>query len=333
MHARIGRALVAAASSAGLLLGGAMTASASSADHGHDDHGKKDYGWVKVCQNVKYADAGDNDYKGTYQVKDSYGSAWKFDLKGKYACRQVKVHKGKAAIKVVYKPDYTDLYGYADRYVDVKKDHYTTVSYDYKALPYGWVKVCQDVKKYGGYDDSEYKGTYQVKDGYGVVSRVYLRGAYDCQQVKVHVGKADVKVLYKPDGTELLSYEDVYVDVYKGAYEQVTFSYKAVAYGWVKVCQNVRKYGDDENADYKGTYQVKDSYGDTSTVYLEGAYDCEQVKVHAGKADVKVVYKPDYTELLSYDDVYVDVYKDAYAQVVFEYQAKPHYSISAQRAA
>src|SRR4051812_42803988 len=237
MQPRIGRALVAALGSAGLLIGGAMSASASG---GHDDHGgKQQYGWVKVCQDVKkYDDHGkddqaNDDYDGQYRVTDSYGSYWNFHLKGRYDCRQVKVHKGKVAVKVTYKPDYTELKGYAERYLNVRKNAYARTTYEYKALDYGWVNVCQDVKKYddhGKDEDNQYKGTYQVQDSYGDTSTLYLNGKYDCDQVKVHTGKVDVKVVYKPDHTYLKGDDDVYVDVYKGEYENVTFEYKATDY-------------------------------------------------------------------------------------------------------
>jgi hypothetical protein len=221
-----------------------MSASASSGSH--DDHGgKQQYGWAKVCQDVKKYDhddkgknddKGKDDYRGKYQVKDSYGSVWKFDLRGRYDCRQVKVHKGKVAVKVVYKPDYTELKGYEDRYLNVRKDGYANTTYEYKAVvDYGWVKVCQDVKTYDDAkadDYNDYKGTYEVEDSYGDTSTLYLNGKYDCDQVKVHTGKADVKVVYKPDHTYLKGDDDVYVDVYKGEYENVTFEYKATDYDY-----------------------------------------------------------------------------------------------------
>jgi hypothetical protein len=229
-----GRAVLAAASSAGLLIGGAMSASAT-ASH-HDDHGghggRNHYGWVKVCQDVKaYDDYQRNDeYDGQYQVKDSYGSVWKFRLEGRYGCRQVKVHKGKVSIKVTYKPEYTYLKGYADRYLNVRRGEYQKTTYEYKALDYGWVKVCQEVKKYGDYgkdDDNDYNGTYVVEDSYGDTTKLYLKGEDDCDAVKVHTGKVDVKVDYQPRYTELKGYDEVYVDVYKGDYETVTFTYRA----------------------------------------------------------------------------------------------------------
>jgi hypothetical protein len=194
---------------------------------------------------------------------------------------------------------------------------------------YGWVKVCQDVKKYDddkGKDD--YLGQYQVRDSYGSVWRFKLKGKYDCRQVKVHKGKVAVKVTYQPEYTDLYGPADRYLYVRKNGYEKTTYEYKAVDYGWVKVCQDVKKYDDgkgDDHNDYKGTYEVKDSHGDKTKLYLNGRYDCDQVKVHTGKVDVKVLYRPDYTELKGYDEVYVDVYKGEYANVTFEYKAKDHY--------
>jgi hypothetical protein len=240
MQPRIRRTLVAAASCAGLVMGGAMSAAASS---GYDGHGKKHRGWVKVCQDVKkYGDYKDDkgkddkdNYEGRYQVKDSYGSVWKFNLKGKYDCKQVKVRAGKVSVKVLYKPKDTDLKGYEDRYLRVKKDAYEKVTYEYKAVAYGWVKVCQDIKKKDddkgkddkGKDDNEYRGTYEVKDSYGNTSKVYLEGKYDCDEVKVRAGKVDVKVIYQPEDTKLKGDEKVYVDVDKDEYEKVTFEYRA----------------------------------------------------------------------------------------------------------
>jgi hypothetical protein len=233
MQPRITRTLVAAAGSASLIVGGAMSAGAS----GHDDHhGKQQYGWIKVCQNVKKYDdgKGEDEYLGQYQVKDAYGSVWRFKLNGKYDCRQVRVHKGNVSVKVLYQPDYTDLYGDANRYVYVKKDGYARTTFQYKAVDYGWVKVCQDVKDYdhakGKDDHNEYRGTYEVEDSYGDVTDLYLSGKYDCDQVKVHTGKVDVKVTYRPEHTYLKGDDDVYVDVRKGDYEDVTFEYVADHY-------------------------------------------------------------------------------------------------------
>ena len=232
METRIRCALVAAASSAGLVLGGAMPASASSG--GYDGHGRKHFGWVKVCQDVKKYDdhkddKGKDDYLGRYQVKDGYGGVWKFKLEGRYDCREVKVRAGKVSVKVLYKPKDTELKGYEDRYLRVKKNAYEKVTYEYKAVAYGWVKVCQDIKKHDdkGKDDNEYRGTYEVKDSYGNTSKLYLKGRYDCDEVKVRAGKVDVKVLYKPDDTKLKGDEKVYVDVDKDEYDKVTFEYRA----------------------------------------------------------------------------------------------------------
>src|SRR3954470_1711397 len=76
-------------------------------------------------------------------------------------------------------------------------------------------------------------------------------------------------------------------------------------YGWVKVCQEVKKdkdhdYAkdrDDKKDKYVGKYRVKDSRDDVHKFKLEGKYDCYQVKVHAGWVKVKVVEKPDHTKL------------------------------------
>jgi len=339
MQRRIGRAVLAALSTIGLVVSGAMAANASSGKS--DDHGKQRYGWVKVCQDVKRYDDGKADdygYRGTYQVKDGYGGAWKFDLKGRYDCRQVKVHTGKISVRVLYKPDGADLQGYADRYVDVSKNAYRKVTFEYRAIDYGWVKVCQDVKRYddGKADDNEYRGTYRVTDSRGRYTDVYLKGRYACDQVKVRTGKTDVRVTYRPDNTRLISDDEVYVNVYKGEYENVTFEYKAVDYGWVKVCQDVKRYDDgkaDDN-EYRGSYRPTDSYGDYTDVYLKGRYACDQVKVPTGRTDVKVTYQPEHTRLTSDDDeVYVNVYKGEYENVTFEYKAVQYGSAFLGRAA
>lgn len=345
MHLRIGRVLLAIIGSVGLFVAGAVPAGAASGPGG--DHGNRhDYGWVKVCQNVKkYGDhkgkddddKGKDDYVGRYQVKDDYGS-WSFELEGRYACRQVKVRAGKVAVKVLYEPDYTDLYGSTDRYLRVKRNRYERVDFDYKALDYGWVKVCQDVKSYDdhGKDDNTYDGRYKVTDSYDVVSYVDLEGKYDCDQVKVHTGKADVEVVDQPEHTYLKGDDEVYVYVDKGEYETVTFEYKVVVdYGWVKVCQDVKTYGHHgKDDDYRGTYKVTDYYGNSYDVYLKGADDCDEVKVRTGKTEVEVVYPPDHTYLKGDDDVYLDVYKDQYKTVTFEYKVSDHdYSLAGRRTA
>ena len=357
MGLRMGRTLVALASSAGMIIGGAMSAAATSG--GDDDgggHGKKEqYGWVNVCQDVKkhddhaYGDTkDDNPYKGTYSVKDSYGQVQKVYLKGQYNCHQVKVHKGKVTVKVLYKPAYTKLDSHADQYVDVKKGDYKKVVYKYRAVDYGWVDVCQDVKKYDDKaygdkkDDNAYNGTYQVKDSYGQVQKVYLKGQYDCDRVKVYAGTVTVKVLYKPDYTKLTGYDSQDVYVKKGAYEKVVFSYYAVDYGWVNVCQDVKKYDDDgygadgDDNEYKATYEVSDSYGHAQKVYVKGAHGCDQVKVYAGTITVKVLYQPEHTMPVSYDTKYVDVMKGAYEKVTYEYQAEDDdysYAVAGNRSA
>jgi hypothetical protein len=99
----------------------------------------------------------------------------------------------------------------------------------------GWVKVCQDIKKdrghddakgKGGHEDRDYKGTYKVKDSYGDVTRVYLQGKYDCDEVRVHKGWVKVRVVDEPEGTKLKSDYEQSVYVRKGEYEKVTFDYK-----------------------------------------------------------------------------------------------------------
>jgi hypothetical protein len=337
MHLKIGRVLLAVISSAGLFIAGAVPAGATS---GHDgDHGKRnDYGWVKVCQNVKkYGDdKGKDDYVGRYRVKDRY-SSWTFKLEGRYACRQVKVRAGKVAVGVLYKPDYTDLYGSTDRYLHVKRDRYANVAFEYKALDYGWVKVCQDVKSGDhGKDDNTYDGRYKITDSYGTISYLDLEGTYDCDEVKVHTGKADVEVVHQPDHTYLTGDHEVDVYVDKGEYETVKVEYKVVVdYGWVKVCQDIKTYGDDgKDDDFRGAYKVTDYYGNSYDVYLESAYDCDQVKVRTGKADVKVLHRPDHTYLQGDDDVYVDVHKDEYKTVTFQYTVSDDdYSLAGRRAA
>lgn len=100
----------------------------------------------------------------------------------------------------------------------------------------GWVKVCQDIKTdrghdhakdRGGHDDRDYKGTYKVKDSYGDVTWVHLRGKYDCDQVSVHRGWVKVRVVDEPEGTRLKSDYEQSVYVRSGGYEKVTFYYKA----------------------------------------------------------------------------------------------------------
>src|SRR3954454_16625443 len=104
-------------------------------------------------------------------------------------------------------------------------------------------------------------------------------------------------------------------------------------YGWVKVCQEVKKdygYGYDKGKDdrkdkFRGQYKVSDSsdrYGDVDKFKLEGNYDCYQVKVNEGWVKVKVVKKPDHTKLKGYDEQKVYVKKGKYEKVTFKYEAK-----------
>jgi hypothetical protein len=105
--------------------------------------------------------------------------------------------------------------------------------YDKDKDKYGWVKVCQEVKKDNkgkddkGKDDKKFRGQYKVKDKYGDVSKFWLQGKDACYQVKVHEGWVNVKVVKKPDHTKLKGYEEQKVYVKKGKYEKVTFKYDA----------------------------------------------------------------------------------------------------------
>jgi uncharacterized membrane protein len=137
MNISMGRTLVVAASSAGLIVGGGLSASASTGG-GQSAHDKD--GWVIVCQQVKDKDKGHDDkggkgdkYEGQYKVKDSKGDVWKFYLKGKDDCNKVRVHEGWVKVKVLKQPDKQKLKSDEEQTVKVKQGDYKKVTFTYRA--------------------------------------------------------------------------------------------------------------------------------------------------------------------------------------------------------
>jgi hypothetical protein len=162
------RTLLVATSSAGLILGGALSAGASERDGGHGDHRDWNWGkgWVKVCQTVKenhwdgkddgyhhdrtsgYDDSkstidsryryGDdhsdhNRYEGRYLVRDSRGKGYVVTLKGKRDCETVRVNKGWARVSVIDRPDNTWLKSDRSKLVKVNKHGTATANFYYEA--------------------------------------------------------------------------------------------------------------------------------------------------------------------------------------------------------
>lgn len=172
MQHAMSRTLLVATSSAGLILGGALSAGASERDGGHGDHRDWNWGkgWVKVCQTVKddhryprhdgkddgynrdrtsgYDDSkstmdsryryGDdhkdyNRYEGRYLVRDSRGKGYWVTLKGKSDCERVRVNKGWAKVSVINRPDNTVLKSDRSVWVKVKKYDTATANFYYDA--------------------------------------------------------------------------------------------------------------------------------------------------------------------------------------------------------
>jgi hypothetical protein len=125
----LGRAAAACAVTAALTAGTALPAAQA-----HPRHDRDRYGYVKVCQYVRYADDY-KDYNGKYSVKDekSYDD---FYLSADYPCHQVKVRKGWVTVRVVHTPDYTKLYGDRYRKIYVDRGEYETVRFTYRAVSY-----------------------------------------------------------------------------------------------------------------------------------------------------------------------------------------------------
>ena len=122
----LGRAAAACAVTAALTAGTALPAAQA-----HPRHDRKHYGYVKVCQYVRYADD-DKDYKGKYSVKDER-SYEDFYLSEDYRCHQVRVRSGWVTVRVLYTPDDTRFYGDRYRKIHVDRGEYETVRFTYRA--------------------------------------------------------------------------------------------------------------------------------------------------------------------------------------------------------
>lgn len=169
MQHAMSRTLLVAASSAGLVLGGALSAGATERDSGHyGDHHHHGWakGWLTVCQTVKddhwyghhddymkdhtngYADPnstidsryryGDehrdrNGYVGRYLVRDSRGQGYWVTLKGRQDCETLRVNKGWAKVSVVHRPDNTRLKSASNMWVKVKKNERAVAAFIYEA--------------------------------------------------------------------------------------------------------------------------------------------------------------------------------------------------------
>lgn len=173
MQHAMNRTLLVAASSAGLVVGGALSAGASEGDGGHyGNHHDRSWakGWVKVCQTVKdehryprdngtdggynrdhtngYGDSNStidsryryghdnqdhNRYEGRYLVRDSRGTGYWVTLTGKSDCESVRVNKGWAKVSVVIRPDNTWLKSDRSIWVKVKKYDTATANFYYQA--------------------------------------------------------------------------------------------------------------------------------------------------------------------------------------------------------
>ncbi len=134
MQHTMSRTLLVAVSSAGLVLGGAVSAGASDKDK---DNGK---GTVEVCQEIKKKDDKDkgkdkdrNSYHGLYKVKDSKDKVYWVKLKGKDDCDSVKVNKGWAKVSVKGQPEDTKLTSKKNQWTHVKKGKTSTVTFEYDA--------------------------------------------------------------------------------------------------------------------------------------------------------------------------------------------------------
>jgi hypothetical protein len=123
------RAAAACAVTAALGAGTALPAAQA-----HPKRDRDHYGYVRVCQYVKYADDY-KDYDAKYSVRDEK-SYYDFYLSASYPCHQVKVHKGWVNVRVVHTPDYTKLYGSRYQNIYVDKGEYETVRFNYRAVSY-----------------------------------------------------------------------------------------------------------------------------------------------------------------------------------------------------
>lgn len=165
------RTLLVGASSAGLILGGALSAGASERDGRHGYHRDWDKGWLTVCQYIKddyrhhhgykdgykddYKDDGKhsgyddsksrmdsryrydndrhhNDDKGLYQVVDRRGKSQWIRLDGKRDCETVKVLEGWARVIVRNTPDDTRLKSHRNQWVKIREDKRSVVVFAYE---------------------------------------------------------------------------------------------------------------------------------------------------------------------------------------------------------
>lgn len=136
MQHTMSRTLLVAVTSAGLVLGGAVSAGASDKDK------DKDEGRVKVCQLIEKKKDKDKDkdwkkddkkYTGIYKVNDSKGKPQWVTLTGKDVCKTVKVDKGWVKVSVKDLPKGTELKDDDDakQKVWVGKDKKKTVTFEY----------------------------------------------------------------------------------------------------------------------------------------------------------------------------------------------------------
>src|SRR5687767_8515162 len=117
MQHTMSRTLLVAVSSAGLVLGGAVSAGASDKDK------DRDKGSVKVCQEIEHKkkDKDDNSYHGLYKVVDSKDKVYWVKLKGKDDCDSVKVNKGWAKVSLKGQPEDTKLKSKKNQWTHVEK--------------------------------------------------------------------------------------------------------------------------------------------------------------------------------------------------------------------
>ena len=132
MQHTMSRTLLVAVSSAGLVLGGAVSAGASDKDK---DNGK---GTVEVCQEItkkktRKGQGQGNSYHGLYKVMDSKDKVYWVKLKGKDDCDSVKVNKGWAKVSVKGQPEDTKLTSKKNQWTHVKKGKTSTVTFEYDA--------------------------------------------------------------------------------------------------------------------------------------------------------------------------------------------------------
>jgi hypothetical protein len=136
MQHTMSRTLLVAVSSAGLVLGGAVSAGAADKDKDKD----KGKGWVEVCQEITHKKKDDkgkdkdrNSYHGLYKVVDSKDKVYWVKLKGKDDCDSVKVNKGWAKVSVKGQPEDTKLKSKKNQWTHVKKGKTSTVTFEYEA--------------------------------------------------------------------------------------------------------------------------------------------------------------------------------------------------------